>query len=491
MGIALVMTSDEYKYDMKKRIILLLLLLIWGWDGQAIEEGKIIVQGMIEDALIIKTIGVGVSKEARDFRYISNPGDKDLHEFIFPKAKLGQRFFVSCNKSFTLVELNEGETVRILLKDGAMGVQGDNITINRYLNEWVQKTIMKPQNALKISYLCEHIEYRANLFPQNVIGSLSNIEYLDGLDQLNHELLRKSGIKDKKFLEKQQVLIKYQMIHMDLANYLYMMKSGQDIPDAYKKKIQTYKLNDPDIQRYEAYRTVVGNYIMIQEGLLNLEYNMFDELVKKAECIDNQELLEDYVFYNLESRLRGKRYFMIDSIAQRCTPLLVSKEAQVRMDSLLPEIEKIAKAENRYGEKAYPFEYQDEKGELVSLSDYLGQYLFVDIWATWCGPCKSELPFVKKMAEEFKDLNIAFVSISVDNPKDKQKWLTFIKNNTMTGKTLIARNAFRDPMILHYGIKGIPRFMLIDPQGNIVSAYCGRPSMKLFKDYVKQLVIAY
>src|SRR5690606_31366780 len=58
-------------------------------------------------------------------------------------------------------------------------------------------------------------------------------------------------------------------------------------------------------------------------------------------------------------------------------------------------------------------------GEQVSLSDLKGKYLFVDIWATWCRPCLQQLPAMKELEEKYRDQNIEFVSISIDNDRDK------------------------------------------------------------------------
>ena len=98
------------------------------------------------------------------------------------------------------------------------------------------------------------------------------------------------------------------------------------------------------------------------------------------------------------------------------------------------------------------------------------------------------MPYLKQLENEMHGKNIEFVSISVDVPKDRQKWLDYVKENEMVGHTLMADNAFKDEMMIKYGVKAIPRFILIDPKGNIVSSNTPQPRDAAFREYLKKLV---
>ena len=102
----------------------------------------------------------------------------------------------------------------------------------------------------------------------------------------------------------------------------------------------------------------------------------------------------------------------------------------------------------------------------------------MDIWAQWCGPCKREIPFLKAVEKDFHDKNIAFVSISIDKSKDYDKWRNMVKNEELTGVQLLADNAWNSQFAKDYLIRGIPRFILVDPNGNIVTPNAPRPSDK-------------
>lgn len=137
--------------------------------------------------------------------------------------------------------------------------------------------------------------------------------------------------------------------------------------------------------------------------------------------------------------------------------------------------------------------YENFNGETTSLSDLRGKYVYVDIWATWCGPCKVEIPYLKSLEKKYEDKNIAFVSISVDSPKRsgswekaREKWKKMVSEEAMGGVQLFAPEGSKSEFIKDYMNIGIPRFILIDPEGKIVSAVAPRPSsdelIRLFEE---------
>ena len=122
------------------------------------------------------------------------------------------------------------------------------------------------------------------------------------------------------------------------------------------------------------------------------------------------------------------------------------------------------------------FEYENQKGGKTKLEDLRGKYVYIDVWATWCGPCRGEIPFLQKVEEKYVGKNIAFVSISVDVEKDHDKWKTFVDDKKLGGIQLIADKDWKSDFIKSYGINSIPRFILIDPNGVIVKGDAVRPS---------------
>lgn len=121
----------------------------------------------------------------------------------------------------------------------------------------------------------------------------------------------------------------------------------------------------------------------------------------------------------------------------------------------------LVKCEN-YGQIAPEFTLKDSNGKSVSLSDFKGKYVLLDFWASWCGPCKGELPYLHKVNKKFKD--VAIVSISID--KDVEAWKKAIKKDDMSWDQLIVNDS---DIKKKYEIRGVPRIMLIGKDGKILA----------------------
>lgn len=139
------------------------------------------------------------------------------------------------------------------------------------------------------------------------------------------------------------------------------------------------------------------------------------------------------------------------------------------------------------GNQAPTFAYADIDGQVHDMASYKGKYIYVDIWATWCGPCKREIPHLEALQEEYKDNDkILFTSVSID--KDKSAWERMVKDQNMKGLQLFAEGEWRSSIVRDYKISGIPRFLLIDDQGKIVSANAARPSSDRIKAQLASLL---
>ena len=156
----------------------------------------------------------------------------------------------------------------------------------------------------------------------------------------------------------------------------------------------------------------------------------------------------------------------------------------------LEEIKKIYFNKVGYANKksAPSFAFKNTTDNTVSLESLKGKFIYIDVWATWCVPCKAEIPHLKKLEEIYKEKNIQFVSISVDERQNRNKWLEFVKKNTLGGIQLITDNGFDSPFIDKMSITSIPRFILIDPEGKLVYADALRPSDEKLKDILDGLL---
>ena len=124
------------------------------------------------------------------------------------------------------------------------------------------------------------------------------------------------------------------------------------------------------------------------------------------------------------------------------------------------------------GQPAISFTFQDTTGNEVSLSDFMGKYVYIDIWATWCGPCNAELPYLAKLEKALEGKNICFVGISCDF--ELENWKAFVKEEKLGGVQVYMNGdkEFMNAVLCN----SVPRFMLIDREGKYIDANMTRPS---------------
>ncbi len=163
------------------------------------------------------------------------------------------------------------------------------------------------------------------------------------------------------------------------------------------------------------------------------------------------------------------------NVDESLTQMITSMTQQEAM--MLTQMYKQRQASSKLNGLPSPsFSFENHKGGMTKLEDFKGKYVYIDVWATWCAPCRAEIPHLKKLEEQFKGKNIVFVSISIDKKQDYDKWKKFVSEKQLGGVQLLADNDWNSKFVKDYGINGIPRFILIDPNGNIMYSDAARPS---------------
>jgi|GEM_PF-1379955 len=117
----------------------------------------------------------------------------------------------------------------------------------------------------------------------------------------------------------------------------------------------------------------------------------------------------------------------------------------------------------------------DADGKQCRLSDFKGKLLYVDVWATWCGPCKKETPYLAQLVDKFKGNDkVCFVSISVDD--DVAAWKSQMKKEKPAWNQYVSIGGFKSEVCTKLKIEAVPRFILIDKDGKFINPNADRPS---------------
>ena len=229
-----------------------------------------------------------------------------------------------------------------------------------------------------------------------------------------------------------------------------------------------------------------------EHGLVLLKYNLGYQLFQKYGTQENmlstsfvekiKMICNDTVraVYALDRMTQITNYEQFKTEIQPFKKLFATTELKQDYQKKEDELTVYAK-----GALAYNFSLKDTKDQTVSMSDFKGKVVVMDIWAMWCAPCLAEKPFFQKVEESFKDRNdIVFIGISHDGLDRKDVWKNFVEKKGWKNIELLAN--YDESIGKYYKVEGIPRFMIFDKEGKIVTVDAPRPSNPEFKSLIEQ-----
>ncbi len=205
-----------------------------------------------------------------------------------------------------------------------------------------------------------------------------------------------------------------------------------------------------------------------ERAAINVKLDSFAVLVKENIWTHLEKNIETPVGYYMVG-LYGQRF--LSDRAEKLGVLMERLPAQyandyfvVRMKELIETMQKTA-----IGQKYTDFEMQTPEGKTVKLSDFVGKskVLFVDFWASWCGPCRISIPELKQIYAEYQPLGLEILGVSFDN--DAEAWKKAIKEEGLKWAQLSDLKGWDCVAGKIYGINSIPAFMVIDGEGTIIS----------------------
>lgn len=158
-----------------------------------------------------------------------------------------------------------------------------------------------------------------------------------------------------------------------------------------------------------------------------------------------------------------------DKIAER----FVDNRTVIQFKEEITKLKKLA-----VGQPAPEIIAYTTDNKTIKLSDFKGQYVLVDFWASWCVPCRKENPNIVRQYNAYKDKNFAVLGVSLDN--NPGSWMRAIEEDKLTWTNVSDLKAWSSDLVLDYRIKAIPASVIVDPNGNIVAKNLRAADLALF-----------
>ena len=373
----------------------------------------------------------------------------------------------------------------------------DNKTIPLYLAPWEHLYI-----SFDTEYFPSSVEFTGGLAKENEFlmqadafnREQSSIirkyyeaapeEYLrvmDSLSKAENKLLDdyygENPEMDAAFVESRKVLNEFSyysaLLNYEAIHTYYAKVDSVELPTDWYAFLDNIKLDDPGYIKVpvslNVINTIINKRIEDENGLGDDAWGTVELLEKQFDYVvtnfESQELINHFLFTNLSTHIDARGTDGAEDLIEQF--YLVSTDEEEK-EAIRKKAEEWAHLSR--GMPAPEFALPDINGDMVSLADFKGKYVYIDFWATWCGPCKIEIPYLEKMTEEYKDKNLEIISISVD--RDKQAWIDMVTEDQPQWIQLHDSIMIND----EYLVKYIPTFVLIDREGKIIDARAHRPS---------------
>jgi len=140
---------------------------------------------------------------------------------------------------------------------------------------------------------------------------------------------------------------------------------------------------------------------------------------------------------------------------------------------------------NSAGRKPAPdFELKDANGKTVSLADYRGKVVLLNFWATWCGPCKVEIPWFVEFEQKYKDRGFAVLGVSMDD----EGWEVvkpYLEKNRINYRVLVGDDKIAQS---YGGVESLPTTFVLDQDGHIAGQHIGLVSKSDYENEIRQLL---
>ena len=456
-----------------KKCILLILIIVFAWACGSEKSKKQDVE------LNVTKVFLDISNFSDDYIIACcddqfdtikiNENGKFLYSVLLSKDS-----YLEIKLAKTNVLLYAKPNAEILIKLDAkdlynsLSFSGDHAEINNYLAKQDKLLFDAKPNS-------ESFIYAKNYSVFSAAFQEFDKEFKSNLKQFFEA---NPNFEDFVILEKErQKLINTNLILAFYSPLIFSEQADKDIENEIDFLINSTDKNNPNLLNLSLFYKYAENLIDYILGLKYREKNIDD--ISDAEYINDYFNLVDDLFSESEvheatfyhSLKTFIKYYGLEIISEqfsRYEEFSADRRRLTELKNIFAEYDKL-----NAGNPSVDWEFFDINGNKYSSKDFLGKYIYIDVWASWCGPCIKEAPYFKEIAKKFEGKDIVFVSISVD--ESKNDWLNSQKEENDNIISLWAES-WDNVLCNFFKIHAIPRFLLIDKQGLIINSNADRPS---------------
>jgi thiol-disulfide isomerase/thioredoxin len=171
-----------------------------------------------------------------------------------------------------------------------------------------------------------------------------------------------------------------------------------------------------------------------------------------------------------EKLLSAKTYANYEEVMQEYGQYFKDSNLEAKVEALGTKL-----LNEKVGAKGSAFSLPDRNGNLIGLKDFKGKVVVINVWATYCAPCKAQMPFLDRLKKKLEgEQDLFFVGVAFDGPKGKETWKKMIVEKNMTGIQLFGGGG-GNLLAKDYAIKAMPRYLIFDRDGKLVTAHALPP----------------